>query len=110
MSCTNKTYNSNSEKAIDIKNLIGKWQTNKDLDTITLEVLDQKIIRYENNKIITYNSYKVKNDTLVLIQNGKIVEYHIFKLKKECLSFSPINPYEKDIQLMDELTFKRIEK
>jgi hypothetical protein len=86
--------------------LIGKWQsTDKKQSTIILDINKKNISRSENGNKIVYNNYTLSGDTLILI-NTKVREKHIIEiLTNTKLRFGAVNPYQKDIQLIDAVEF-----
>lgn len=86
--------------------LIGVWES----EFITLEITNNTIVRSENGKTIEYGSYEIYGDTLKM-NNQNVIEEHLIKIKKGTkLIFSPVNPYEKDIELIDETIFNKVKK
>ena len=100
-SCQEKNI-TNKEK------LIGKWEsTSKNHSLIKLEISKNYIIRFENGNKIIYNSYSVSGDTL-LMSNKKLKEKHLIEiLTDKKIRFGAVHPYEKDIELLDAVEFKK---
>ena len=80
--------------------LIGEW-TN---EQIILKISKNKIQRLENGNTFNYESYKIFGDTLKMFKQGQ-EEDHIIKIVNKKLIFSPVNPFQKDIELIDESVF-----
>lgn len=81
--------------------LIGIWES----EFITLKISKSEIIRTENGKMIKYETYELSGDTLKM-KKGDLTEKHLVEIKdKNKLIFSPVNPYDKDIELIDESVF-----
>ncbi len=87
------------------EDLIGVWES----EFIRLQISENVIYRTENNKKIEYDNYVVEKDTLKMYRNNT-VEKHLIKIKdKNKLVFSPIDAYQKDIELLDQTTFTKVE-
>jgi hypothetical protein len=90
--------------------LIGKWQTiDKKQSSIILEINKKTISRLENGKKIVYSSYTLSGDTLILV-NTKFKEKHLVEILTDTkLRFGAVNPYQKDIELIDAVEFSKKE-
>ncbi|GGF11565.1 hypothetical protein SAMN05443634_1215 [Chishuiella changwenlii] len=97
---TNSFLSCNHNTTTTTTKLIGEWTNEK----IILKINKSKIQRIENGNTFNYESYKICGDTLKMIKQGK-EEYHIIRIVNNKLIFSPIDPFEKDIELIDESVF-----
>ena len=86
--------------------LIGKWQTiDKKHPVIILEINKNSVSRFENGEKIMYSSYTLSADTLTL-ENSKVKEKHLIEISTNTkLRFGAVNPYQKDIELIDVVEF-----
>jgi hypothetical protein len=86
--------------------LIGKWHTiDKKQPSIILEINKNIISRLENGKKIVYSSYSLSGDTLILVST-KFKEKHLIEILTDTkLRFGAVNPYQKDIELIDAVEF-----
>jgi hypothetical protein len=101
-------FSCQNDNTFSKEQLIGKWiSRDKNYSSIVLKITKDKIYRYENNQQIVYTNYSISKDTL-LMSNSKFKEKHIIKkLTKNELRFGPLNPYEKDIELLDFVIFMK---
>lgn len=93
LSCIQNKMTTNSQ-------LIGEWNN----EQIILKISKNKFQRLENGNIFNYESYKIFGDTLKMYRQGQ-EEVHIIKIINNKLIFSPVNPFQKDIELIDESVF-----
>jgi hypothetical protein len=101
------TFFSCQKKEIFTKEkLIGKWQTiDKKHPVIILEINKNSVSRFENGEKKVYNSYMLSEDTLIL-ENSKVKEKHLIEISTNTkLRFGAINPYQKDVELIDAVEF-----
>lgn len=98
-------FSCQKKEAFTKERIIGKWRTvDKRKSPIILEINKNIISRLENGKKIVY-SYSLSGDTLILV-NTKFNEKHLIEdLTDEKLRFAPVNPYQKDIELIDAVGF-----
>ncbi|KAF2511367.1 hypothetical protein EYY60_08015 [Flavobacterium zhairuonense] len=89
--------------------LIGSWKiADKKHSTIILEINKKNVTRIENGKKIIYSNYAISGNTLILV-NSKFKEKHLIVILTDSkLRFGAVNPYEKDIELIDAVEFEKI--
>ena len=99
-------FSCQKKEAFTREKLIGKWQTiDKKQSSIILEINKNIISRLENGKKIVYNSYTLSGDTLILV-NTKVKEKHLIEILTDTkLRFGAVNPYQKDVELIDAVEF-----
>lgn len=101
-------FSCQQKKTFTEEELIGKWNTvDKKQSSIVLEINKKSISRIENGKKIIYSNYSISGDTLILI-NSKFKEKHLIEILTDSkLRFGAINPYQKDIELIDAVEFEK---
>ena len=102
-------FSCQNQKDFGKESLIGVWESNNNRHPkIKLVFSENKVIRFEKDNEIEYSSFRVDFDTLVFIK-GRNSEKHLIKnLRKDLIKFSPVNPNDVDIELIDILEFRKV--
>lgn len=96
-------------KNFNPEDLVGKWESiNKNHPTVVLEFSKKDLYRYENGKKFVYNNYLICGDTLILSKSNSYERHLIETLNENSLKLGAINPYVKDIELIEALDFIRV--
>lgn len=99
-------FSCQKQKVFTKEKLIGKWYTmDKKHPSINLKINNNTISRLENGRKIIYRNYTLSGDTLILI-NSKFKEKHLIEILTDTkLRFGVVNPYQKDVELIDVVEF-----